>query len=80
MPVIESSYAKAFRLHIRALMVEREISAMELAVALGLSKNTMHSRLRGVTKFTLDELDKLARVLNVDPVDLWPIVTDEEAS
>lgn len=78
MPVIESRFMKAQRLHIRGLMVEHEISALEMADALGLTKNTMHTRLRGVTKFTLDELDRMARKLKVDPVDLWPSLPDEE--
>lgn len=74
MPVIESSFNTALRKHIRALMFEAEVTPIQMAEALHLSRNTMYGRLRGVAPFTTDEVQVIADLLHVEILDIWPMV------
>lgn len=80
MSLIESSFQRAFRLHVRALMIEADVSPGQVAEALHLSRNTMYSRLNGTSRFTLDEVQLVADRLGVEVLDLWPVTAFSEAS
>jgi len=73
MPLIESTFNMALRRHIRALMYEAEVTPIQMAEALNLSRNTMYGRLRGVAPFTTDEVQIVADVLHIDIIDIWPM-------
>lgn len=49
------------------LMARDGISEGSLAVKLGLSRTSMNDRLRGRSRFTLDELARIAQVFEVEP-------------
>lgn len=57
---------------VRALLGRRRISATELARRLGVSQTYVWRRLSGETAFDLDDLEKIAAVLNVEAVELMP--------
>lgn len=56
---------------VRALMGRRRISGVKLAKALGRSQPYVWRRLSGETAFDVDDLQALARILNVSVVDLF---------
>jgi transcriptional regulator with XRE-family HTH domain len=57
---------------IRAMMARRRVSGRQLAATLGVSQTWMSTRLAGSTPIDLNDLDKMARALNVEVVDLLP--------
>lgn len=57
---------------IRALLARRDMSRSELARRLGVSAMWVSDRLRGQTPIGLDDLERMARILGVEPVDLLP--------
>jgi len=57
---------------IRALLARRRISGRELARRIGASYSWVNFRLTGAQPLTLDDLDRIAAVLEVDYRDLLP--------
>ncbi|HEY8664635.1 MAG TPA: helix-turn-helix transcriptional regulator [Propionibacteriaceae bacterium] len=55
---------------IKSLMARYGITQAEIAVELGLSQPAISSRFTGVTPMTIDEMDKIARLLGVKPAQL----------
>lgn len=51
---------------LRGTMAMREINAADLANWLGVSVQSARRRMRGRHRFTLDEVEELARLLKVD--------------
>lgn len=50
---------------------EHERSARFVAVRIGLSPSTMGERLNGKSPFLADELESIARVLKIDPIEFY---------
>lgn len=57
---------------IRVLLTRRRMSGRKLAEALGVSQSAMSARLTGVTPIDLNDLEKIAAILNVEVLDLLP--------
>jgi transcriptional regulator with XRE-family HTH domain len=57
---------------IRAALARQRTSGRALAALLGVSRSWVSYRLTGTTEITLDDLDKIADVLDVDVLDLLP--------
>lgn len=57
---------------VRALMARRRMSGVQVAKAIGRSQAYMWRRLSGETAFDIDDLEALARVLDVDVTSLFP--------
>lgn len=55
---------------VRALLARRRMSASGLARELKVSQTYVWRRLTGETAFDLDDIERIARVLNVEPSDL----------
>lgn len=51
---------------IRSRMALLEKSQGEIAKLMGISKNTMSSRMKGRSSFTLEEVEKLCEILKID--------------
>lgn len=67
---------------IRALLARRRISGRQLAEATGMSQSAISARLTGTTAIDLDDLQRIAAALGVEPFDLFPaeLVTAPAAS
>lgn len=52
--------------YIRAELVRNEVSVLELSKIIHKGKSTTYRKLQGKTRFTAEELGKIARHLNVD--------------
>lgn len=50
---------------------EHERSARYVATRIGLSPSSMGERLKGKSPFLADELESIARVLRIDPVEFY---------
>lgn len=50
---------------LRAAMVKNDITQGQLAGLIGVSENTLSSRITGASCFNLDEIDKICEVLNI---------------
>lgn len=50
---------------LRAAMVARGYTQEELAKKIGISANTLSSRLLGASSFNVDEIDKICEVLGI---------------
>lgn len=57
---------------VRALLGRQKISGSELARRLGFTQRYMSRRLTGETPFDIDDLEKVAKMLNVEVADLLP--------
>lgn len=57
---------------IRVLLTRRRMSGRKLAEALGVSQSAMSARLTGVTPIDLNDLERIAGILNVEVTDLLP--------
>lgn len=57
---------------VRVLLARRRLSASKLAKAMGVSQTYVWRRLSGETAFDLDDLEKIADILEVDVGDLLP--------
>ena len=57
---------------IRVLLARRQMSRSELARRLGVSAMWVSDRLRGQTPIGLDDVERIAAVLEVAPVELFP--------
>lgn len=57
---------------LRALLARRKMSATQLARHMGVSQAYIWRRLDGQTAFDLDDLEKIANILGVDVLDLFP--------
>lgn len=58
---------------IKVALARRDMSRSELARRLGVSAMWVSDRLRGVTPIGLDDLERIAGILDVAPVDLLPL-------
>ena len=54
----------------KSLMARYGITQAEVAAVLGLSQPAVSSRFTGVTPMTIDEMDKIAKLLGVKPAQL----------
>jgi DNA-binding Xre family transcriptional regulator len=59
-------------IEIRAALGRRDMSRSELSRRLGVSAMWVSDRLRGKTPIGLDDLERIANVLELEPVDLLP--------
>jgi transcriptional regulator with XRE-family HTH domain len=67
--------------NVRAEMARRNISQVALAAELGMSSQSMLSaRLSGKPPFNVDELTRVAQILNVDVAVLMSVATTVQAS
>jgi len=57
---------------IRAILARRRSTGKELAETLGVSRSWVSYRLIGTTEITLNDLERIARALDVDIADLLP--------
>lgn len=57
---------------IRVLLARKRMSAAELARRTGIKQSTMARRMTGEIAFDLDDLEAIARVLEVEVVELLP--------
>jgi transcriptional regulator with XRE-family HTH domain len=57
---------------IRAMLGRRRMSQAQLSRQMGQSQMWISDRLRGIQPIGLDDLERFARVLEVDPYDLLP--------
>ena len=58
--------------YVKSVIVdEHERSARFVATRIGLSPSSMGERLKGKSPFLADELEGIARVLRIDPVDFY---------
>jgi transcriptional regulator with XRE-family HTH domain len=57
---------------IRAMLGRKRMSGRQLATKLGVSQTWMSTRLSGTTPIDLNDLEKIARVLDVEVTDLLP--------
>lgn len=57
---------------VRALLARRQMNGAKLAAAIGRSEMYVSRRLRAETAFDLDDLQRIAEVLGVAPLDLLP--------
>lgn len=55
---------------VRALLARRRMSGVQLAVHLGTSQGYVSRRLTAVTPFDVDDLERLAELLDVSVIDL----------
>lgn len=60
---------------IRALLARRKMSATQLARHMGISQAYIWRRLSGETAFDLDDLEKIAVILDVEVTNLLPVPT-----
>ena len=56
---------------VKNLIDQEERSARFVAIRIGLNPTSMGERLKGKSPFLADELEAIARVLRVDPVDFY---------
>ena len=64
-----AEYAAA---HLRAEMARREISSIKLAEMLGVSDMWVSRRMRGKTRITMEDLERLAEALGVPMASFLP--------
>lgn len=53
--------------NIQKLIARKGITDAQVIAVSGIPRNTFYRKMRGDTPFTTDDLDKLARALDVDP-------------
>ena len=56
--------------NIQKLIEARRITDAQVIARSGIPRNTFYRKMRGETPFTTDDLDKVARALEVDPAHL----------
>lgn len=57
---------------LKGLMVEKKYTQSKLAIELNLSVQSLNAKLNGRNQFTLDEVVKISKILNVeDPRDIF---------
>jgi transcriptional regulator with XRE-family HTH domain len=59
-------FARRFSAHVRAVMVERDVTVLALAKASGVSRNYMGKRLRDEAPFTLNDVEAISEALGLD--------------
>jgi hypothetical protein len=67
----DANNAAQFADEVRAEMARKRVTAAELAIALGVTAQTMGRRLSGQTPFNAIEMVIVARRLNVSLATLW---------
>lgn len=55
----------------KSMIDQEERSARFVAVRIGLAPSSMSERLKGKSPFLADELESIARVLRLDPVEFY---------
>ena len=53
---------------IRSRLALKEMTQLDLAERLGISKNTMSSRMTGKSFFTLEEVEQICEILGIETV------------
>jgi hypothetical protein len=56
---------------VKSLIDQEERSARFVAIRIGLNPTSMGERLKGKSPFLADELEGIARVLRIDPVEFY---------
>lgn len=68
----ERRLGPAFAEEVRVLLARKRISAVQLAKLMGVSQPYLSRRLNGTVAFDLDDIERIAEVLDVDPLGLLP--------
>ncbi|UUG70000.1 helix-turn-helix DNA binding domain protein [Arthrobacter phage Zucker] len=58
-------FARRFSAHVRAVMMERDVTALALAKATGMSRNYLGKRLRDEAPFTLNDVEEISKALEL---------------
>ncbi|MFC8531861.1 helix-turn-helix domain-containing protein [Nocardia sp. NPDC057227] len=58
---------------VEAAIKSSPLSQTAVADITGIPRETLRRRVRGISAFTVDELESIARVLEVDPDDLFGV-------
>lgn len=66
--------------HVQSLLNTRRISLREASRKTGIPHSTLDRRLRGITPFDIDELDRLADLLGTDVATLFADATTGTAA
>ena len=65
---------------LRAAMARKNISIPQLAVLLGMSKKTIYSRFSGDTDFSLSEIQRIAKILELSNDEILIIFFTEKVA
>lgn len=74
-PTVRPNLTEQVAEEIRVLLTRRRMSGRQLAARLGVSQTWLSSRLVGSTPIDLNDLQRIAEVLQVTPADLLPSTT-----
>lgn len=64
---------------LKAAIVRAGLTQGDFAKEIGISYNTMTSRMNGETSFSIDEVDKAKDVLNIDNSEIIAIFFEDES-
>lgn len=78
MKVIDPDFRTLVAATVRAEMARRQLHQADLAAALGLPRTGISRRLTGHTPFTVDEMQALAHLFEMDVRDLIPEVSSRD--
>ncbi len=67
-------------LKLRAKLVERGISAEQLATMIGIAASTLRNKLAGRTEFTQREISDISRCLGISKEEILDIFFNEKVS
>ena len=71
-------YAATVGARVRELRLERNMSLADLANAGGLSKGHLSSVERGFAAMTIESIERIAKALDLRPLDLLALPTEDE--
>lgn len=64
---------------LKAAIVRAGFTQGEFAQKIGISQNTLYSRMSGETSFSIDEVDKAKRILSIDNSELLAIFFNDDS-
>lgn len=64
---------------LKAAIVRAGFTQGEFAQKIGISQNTLYSRMNGETSFSIDEVDKTKRILSIDNSELLAIFFNDNS-
>ena len=64
---------------LKAAIVRAGFTQGEFAQKIGISQNTLYSRMSGETSFSIDEVDKTKRILSIDNSELLAIFFNDDS-
>lgn len=64
---------------LKAAIVRAGFTQGEFAQKIGISQNTLYSRMSGETSFSIDEVDKAKRILSIDNSELLAIFFNDNS-